>query len=177
MSWHMVYRNLYHSVGRGYIHALLYGAYYRKVFLFVKQAVSNLSLRGGHKAQRPTWQSPGTMFVSAVQFDRSYQEIATSLRSSQWQIRNTQHYQKGRYLFLYTSIAHSEQTLWNGRVYKCCDLKTAVPSVPPFRILHNRMAELIMFRHSVQKSITGIQQTSLYRYGFYSCIIVYNLVW
>ena len=35
------------------------------------------------RGKAPTWESPGTMFDSALCIDGLYQEIATSLRSSQ----------------------------------------------------------------------------------------------
>ena len=35
------------------------------------------------KAERPTWQSPGTIYRTTPHFPTLYREIATSLRSSQ----------------------------------------------------------------------------------------------
>ena len=56
---------------------------YKKISLFVMHRSYRYVIARRAKAERPTWQSPGTRFVFAVQNDGWYQEIATSLCSSQ----------------------------------------------------------------------------------------------
>ncbi|WP_221936051.1 hypothetical protein, partial [Klebsiella pneumoniae] len=52
-------------------------------FQFVEQLQRTIKHVIPRKGEALTWESPGTMFVSALLFVPSYQEIATSLRSSQ----------------------------------------------------------------------------------------------
>ena len=56
---------------------------YKKIYLFVMQSSYSYVIARRAKAERPTWQSPGTTLENAEQYDRLYQEIATSLCSSQ----------------------------------------------------------------------------------------------
>ena len=74
------------DVDRGCFHIDTW--YFKKVYLFVMQSSYSYVIARRAKAERPTWQSPGTIFVFAVQNDTWYQEIATSLCSSQWHVRN-----------------------------------------------------------------------------------------